>query len=137
MGSGLALQIKNKYPKAYFDYFTKCQSNKNVDDLLGDTAITKINNELYIVNAFIQINYGRYHFWSNENYDAIRNVFNRVNLLAMETNLPVIFPMIGSGVDGGDWIIIKKIIEDCLYSQIEQKLFVLYSRSQQRDCKNC
>ena len=137
MGAGIALQIKEKYPQAYKDYYIRCNNEVDKPSLLGKVVTTKINNELYIVNAFTQVNYGRYHFWGDENYDAIRTVFCRVNLLAMETRLPVMFPMIGSGLGGGDWVIIKGIIEDCIFSEIEQKLFVLHDRSQQRPCHNC
>lgn len=137
MGAGVALQIKHKYPIAFNDYFMKCQLTENTNSLLGDIVTTKINDNLYIVNAFTQINYGRYHNWSNENYDAIQSVFNKVNDLAFYYNLPVLFPMIGSGYGGGDWEIIKDIIDNCLDPLIERTLFILNDNSKIISCKYC
>lgn len=137
MGAGVALQIKDKYPQAFNDYYLKCNREVDKHSLLGKIVTTMINPDLYIVNAFTQVNYGRYHFWSDENYEAIQSVFSKVNPLAFETGLPVMFPMIGSGYGGGDWIKIKNIIEHTLSSKIEKKLFILNDPNQQRHCDNC
>lgn len=137
MGAGIALQIKNRYPDAYRDYYLKCNQTIDKRSLLGNIVITKITSDLYIVNAFTQVNYGRYHFWNDENYEAIHSVFTKVNPLAFELSLPILFPMIGSGLGGGDFVIIRDIIERSLSSKIEKKLFVLFNKSQQRECQNC
>lgn len=137
MGAGIALQIKHKYPNAFNDYFMKCQLTNNTDSLLGDIVTTRITDEFYIVNAFTQINYGRYHYWSNVNYEAIRSVFTKVNDLALYYNLPVIFPMIGSGYGGGDWTIIEEIIDINLDPKIEKTLFILNNVNTPNSCKYC
>lgn len=137
MGAGIALSVKDKYPQAYNDYYLKCNRTVDKHSLLGEIVTTQINNDLYIVNAFTQVNYGRYHYWGDQNYEAIQSVFTKINPLAFETNLPVMFPMIGSGLGGGDWNIIQNIIELSLSNNIEKKLFVLYDKSQQQHCQNC
>ena len=60
MGSGVALQIKKKYPQAYEDYVTLCNIKDcgNKGDLLGYTQYVRINENKCIVNLFGQNKYG-------------------------------------------------------------------------------
>ena len=68
MGSGVALQVKKKYPNVYNEYLKACS-----DDMLGKIQIVPINskwndfdsgsiaiplNEKFVCNMFAQSNYG-------------------------------------------------------------------------------
>lgn len=108
MGSGVALAIKTKYPKAYEDYKRYCPNAK-----LGDVIYSEISKEprLRIANALTQQNYGRdgQRFVS---YQAIQYAFSSVCEMAQSHNLEIHFPLIGAGLGGGDWSIISNIIEN-------------------------
>lgn len=58
MGSGVALAIRNKFPKAYEEYKTLCDNTVDKRDLLGTVQLVQINADLYIANMFTQFTFG-------------------------------------------------------------------------------
>ena len=119
MGSGVAKQIKEKYPKAYdeyrFDY-------GNHGLRLGDCVTTDIDTDLIIVNAVTQNSFGR-SYMRYVNYEAIANTFEFLRRLAKQKNKKIHFPMIGAGLANGNWNIIKTIIEETC-PDVEKYLWV-------------
>src|ERR1035437_3989490 len=113
MGSGLALQIIKKYPQVFDDYMYLID-NIHSSVILGATVNTKITDGLIIVSGIGQFFYGREPGYVYTDYDAIKSIFNNVNILALKINLPVIFPRIGAGLGGGKWDVIETIIEESL-----------------------
>lgn len=124
MGSGIALQIRQKYPQVYNDYCDFVLNPKN-QNLLGKIVISIIKDDFFIVSAFTQEFYGRDKNRVYVDYNAIKTVFNQINKLAKETKLPVLFPMIGAGLANGDWNLITRIIENELEGSVENYLYVL------------
>lgn len=131
MGSGVALAIKRKWPKVYESYIRACQ-NKDVitfygqKNLLGTIDVVYINDDLYVINAFTQLNYGREAGRRYVSYDAVDDCFKTIARLQKEPNckwkdLNLFFPKIGSGLGGGDWKIIKSIIQ---HHEPENKAYV-------------
>lgn len=60
MGSGIALTIKTKFPKAFEEYKSLCDENKtHTGMLLGTAQIVPVGGGLYIVNGFTQDFYGK------------------------------------------------------------------------------
>jgi len=142
MGSGIALQIKTKYPEAYLAY-------KNEKKLkLGTCIPIAIKNNLTIINAITQEYYGRNPNIRYVDYEAIRSCFHEIDKMAaqfaykalsntMKQNqhntspnlidyLPEIhFPMIGAGLANGDWNIISKIIDEVVSEYTKKVLWVL------------
>lgn len=57
MGSGVALAIRNKFPKAYAEYLALC-ARKEPEELLGTTQLVQITDDLYVANMFTQLNFG-------------------------------------------------------------------------------
>lgn len=57
MGSGVALAIRNKFPKAYQEYLQLC-SEKKPEELLGTTQLVQISDDLYVANMFTQLKFG-------------------------------------------------------------------------------
>ena len=49
MSSGLALQIKNKYPKVYEEY-KKLSLSKEPKELLGGCQVVEVSKDKYVVN---------------------------------------------------------------------------------------
>ena len=109
MGSGVALAVKNKYPSAYRDY----RSIYEEDGLtLGDAYPYVPIAGLVIWNAITQDGYGLPT--RNCSYDAIQTCFEKIdNAVTSYSVIPqeIHIPMIGAGLGGGNWEIIKTIIE--------------------------
>jgi O-acetyl-ADP-ribose deacetylase (regulator of RNase III) len=109
MGAGVALQIARKWPKVFESYKHHCDVwNDNPDGLLGYFHAYKTNDSAHIIiNAFTQLNTGS---GKQVSYDAIDKVTKKLNkLIPSGKNLSM--PMIGSGLAGGDWEIIRTIIQ--------------------------
>lgn len=133
MGSGIARQIRERYPKAYLiDQMTeKGDANKlgkftqaHIDGFKHNTdpTIRTIGRgfSFTVVNAYTQ--YG-FHPRDkvNVSYEAVLNVFTQIKLLYdMNPQAPtrIGIPMIGAGLAGGDWSIIEDIIDDVGFSDL-------------------
>lgn len=127
MGSGIALQIKEKYPKAFEEYsrVTSMSAYRNEKHVfLGSTPWVEISKDLCIVNAITQEKYGT-DGKKYVDYDAISRCFGFVKALAESKKLPVHFPLIGCGRGGGKWEEIAPLIEKALGPRITGHLWVL------------
>jgi O-acetyl-ADP-ribose deacetylase (regulator of RNase III) len=120
--SGLAAQIALRYPQAFFDYMRHYKSKKL---RLGDVIETKVGENHYILSTITQRFYGRVPGAVYVDYDAVIDVFEKVNILALKTHLPVKFPRIGCGLAKGNWKTIEEIIQGCLDPSIERTLYDL------------
>lgn len=115
MGSGLALDIKTMYPKVYTEYkeFVEkfCGANDR-KDLLGKVHLAQVGPKLWVANCFTQYFYGKVKPLSGSchlDYNALEKCLN--TLFSLQMNLPLHLPKIGCGLAGGDWKIVKEIIE--------------------------
>jgi O-acetyl-ADP-ribose deacetylase (regulator of RNase III) len=108
MGSGVALAVKRKYPGAYDDYMEQYAT----DGLeLGRAYVYAVNDKLYVWNAITQEGFGAPT--RNTSYDAIQTCFEEINELVRAVLIPaeIHIPMIGAARGGGNWEIIREIIE--------------------------
>jgi O-acetyl-ADP-ribose deacetylase (regulator of RNase III) len=124
MGSGIARGVRERFPAAYQEY--KDQQAR-VGLILGEICFVKITDELWIVNAMTQDNFGTDS--RKVNYEAVAQCFEKVQQLADALrmtgyDLPIIFPKIGAGLGGGNWNIIQVIIDETLGNR-EKFLYVL------------
>lgn len=111
MGSGVAKQIKEKWPvvfKSYKEFF------KNVKDsytLLGEAQFVEFGNK-YIVNLFAQFNYGTFPM-KYTNYEALYNsLINLCMLMPCHNCKSVAFPYkMSSDRGGADWDIVLAMIK--------------------------
>lgn len=113
MGSGLAKQIRNKYPQVYPSYLAYCKDCKNNDPktLLGAFQTIICSDGKIIVNLFGQLGYGRDKQYTN--YKALRESLEGILTIAKEFNDTIALPYnLGCGLAGGDWNIVYKIIEE-------------------------
>jgi len=122
MGSGFAAQIKHLVYPTYSAVIPKASSPqmRNMSAAyLGMCIPVMVRGpkygECWIVNAVTQ------QFYGNDGkqyvaYDAVRTAFHTVAKMAMRLDLPVHFPRIGSGLAGGSWDTVKKIITNELDS---------------------
>lgn len=119
MGSGVARQIREKFPEAY-------QADKNTArgdyGKLGAITSARIEaNDLTVVNAYTQFRYGAEKM--HVDYKAVRECFKKI--AKQFKGKKIAFPAIGCGLAGGDWNIVSKIIDEELAG--EDYVFVEYS----------
>lgn len=111
MGSGVAAEVKRRFPDVYTAYKQKCDENYGRSiKLLGTVQIcpvTFLNDgrpRTYIANLFGQYHYGRDRSIRYTNYDALEQCFSKLAEFAMSQNLRIAIPYkIGCGLGGGDW----------------------------------
>jgi O-acetyl-ADP-ribose deacetylase (regulator of RNase III) len=115
MGSGVALGVKNMYPTVFADYE---RIHKSTGLELGVAYPVTVDSGLVIWNAITQNIYG--NTGRMVSYDAIETCFAQINwhlkeggynnekfLQAPELHIP----LIGAARGGGNWEIIREIIE--------------------------
>lgn len=110
MGKGIAPQVKKNFPEAYE---ADLQTVKGDRKKLGSYSFAYIKKyKLDIVNAYTQYDYRKTYDGTDINidYDAIREVFSRLNVAYRYCKMAI--PMIGAGLAGGDWKLIEKIINE-------------------------
>lgn len=103
MGAGLALQIRNKYPKVFEAY-------KNTEQIIGKLHLCKIDTDKYICNMFSQNGISRSK--RTTDYDAMEGCIARLVKYAKDKGYTIAMPYkIGCGLAGGDWEKVKAIID--------------------------
>ena len=118
MGSGLAKQIKNKYPKVYENYHYICQQALNrKESLLGQVIWGVLTSDGKIIgNLCGQNKYGRDKQYTS--YDALKKALTVVYKSVTSPNsvlkdMTIAIPYkIGCGLGGGDWNIVYEMIEE-------------------------
>ena len=108
MGSGVAKQIRKKYPQAFEEYYVAY--NKEML-WLGDVIFVDCGDKI-IANGITQQYYGRSGDYFID-YKAINNVMEETHDYALKHGIEhVAMPLIGAGLGGGSWKKISSIIED-------------------------
>jgi O-acetyl-ADP-ribose deacetylase (regulator of RNase III) len=118
MNSGLAKQIRNKYPNVYTDYKMFCKTVKNLLGSVNSVVVSdKEKDKTHVImNIFGQDGYGRDRQYTD--YHALRmglqSIYNEVTtegkfLYGSSIAIPY---NLGCGLAGGDWNVVYKIIED-------------------------
>lgn len=128
MASGVALQVKNKFPNVYNEYVKACADS---EDMLGKIQIVPVNSEWngydcgsllipggeqFVCNLFAQNNYG-YDGKQYTDIDALNQCFTKLDWLVHEKNnnfmAKIAMPYkIGCCRGGADWSEVYKMIED-------------------------
>ena len=136
MGSGIAKQIKERWPVVYHDYMAKYNAVKELADewagqyeggtpsadeiLLGDIQIVGLWVDYYkdpihqsVINMFAQQHYG-YDGKRYTSYDAFWNCLNLIKQ-TVPTDKKIGFPYnIGCGLGGANWMVILAMIDTVL-----------------------
>jgi O-acetyl-ADP-ribose deacetylase (regulator of RNase III) len=115
MGSGVALAVKNTWPHVFEDYE---QIHKSQGLKLGSSYPVPAGPNLVVWNAITQNLYGAGQRMVS--YDAVVECFEEINYavadLSKTVTAQIHIPMIGAARGGGNWEIIREIIEqtvDC------------------------
>lgn len=111
MNSGVAKQIRIKYPFAYDDYMNRTE-NKKPHELLGKMLVSSVGDNKYIAHLFGQLNYG-YDGKRYTSYDALYDSLTQLKEEAQKANKSIAIPYkIGSDRGGASWNIVYKMIEE-------------------------
>lgn len=128
MGSGIAREIKERFPEA-FDMYHKTYLQGILTLGSVSYAVVETNQNMIIANAAGQYAYGRERV--HVDYDATRYCFRQINHYMDIFFLPdygintVNFPLFGCGLAGGSWDIVSQIIDEELDDKWEKNLYVL------------
>lgn len=110
MGAGLAKGIRNRFPLVYKEYM-KLYNDGGLK--LGKIQIVPVEARLSIINMMAQDRYGRHRRYTD--YKAFRNCLKEIKKFMNRYDYPddkLYFPYkIGCNLAGGDWNIIKAMIE--------------------------
>lgn len=128
MGSGVAKEVRQRYPNVYEQYQELCEEHEDYTaGLLGTAQIVSVNNEgreLYIANCFGQDRYG-YDGAQYTSVGALMEAFIYVAEQARQHGWKVAMPYkIGCVRGGADWDTVKKII-DVTFQGVDVELWRL------------
>lgn len=114
MNSGIAKQIREKWPEVYTQYLKKyVNADGYSDKLLGEIQHVPVSNLKTVINMFAQENYG-YDGHRYTSYDAFWCCVNRI-AITVPKGSSIAFPYrIGCCRGGANWTIIKAMIEEVL-----------------------
>lgn len=107
-GSGIAVDMKKRFPKAYNAYSKHCKISGNkllgcIQPILCEDAI--------VMNLFGQDGYGREKIKYTD-YDALDSCFKKAHDYCSVYNYTIAVPYkIGCGYGNGDWNVVLKIIK--------------------------
>lgn len=115
MGSGVAKQVREKYPNVFQKYRELCNRYKdahNESGLLGVAQIVQTDNgsTKYIANLFAQNNFG-YDGKCYTNYEALRKCLAYVAQQFRHSTIAIPYLM-ACHRGGGDWDMVSKMIEE-------------------------
>ena len=129
MNSGVAKQIREKWPEVYDAYLEKHNRYKRMslteDDMLGDIGVVYIRErDSWAINMYSQCQYG-YDGKRYTSYDAFATCLNQLSAVVPEGKT-IAFPKnIGCGLGGGNWKVISALIEEILGDEYEVYIYEL------------
>ena len=111
-GGGFALGVRKKWPFVQHDFRDWVKSDeRNLS--LGNVHLSRIEDDLAIVHMIAQHGYGP----SNKpriKYAALKESLDRLADIALNLNASVHMPRIGSGQAGGNWLLIRELVDERL-----------------------
>lgn len=114
-GSGIAAQIKQRYPEAYkadTEFYNSCDPENRFKEMMGNISHTRTKDNNVIFNLYAQFNFGREK--RQLNYEAFYIGLEKIRDLILQDkkNKYIIgFPYkIGSDRAGGDWNVVLAMI---------------------------
>lgn len=113
MGSGVARQVKERYPHVFEEYKKRCDVLRHCGGILMGTIQTvPINKHQSIANLYAQYRFG-YDGKRYTDYMALKNCLVHIYRDFLNTGYTIAFPYLMSCArGGGDWNIVYKMIED-------------------------
>jgi O-acetyl-ADP-ribose deacetylase (regulator of RNase III) len=111
-GPGFARVLRQKWPDAQDD-FIEWARNRRTNLTLGNTHSYRISDELSIFHMVAQHGYGQ-SSKPRIRYEALERCLEQLAESAIERHATVHMPKIGTGQAGGQWGIIRELVDDSL-----------------------
>lgn len=129
-GRGFVLAVSKKWPQPEKAYRTSLKPHN--ETLLGLTQFVKVSDDIMVANMIAQKGYGKGNLDRHKKskvksseiplqYDHLETCLEFVNKQADYEGSTIHMPKIGSGLAGGDWAQIEKIIEKIF---VDKQVFV-------------
>lgn len=114
MGSGIAKQIRERWPEVYERYRECYEQCDNPDHQLGNIDVVKLNDDnRNVINIYSQCSYG-YDGNRYTSYDAFSDTLYQIKL-KVPAYATIGFPKnIGCGLGRGNWNVIITLIREIL-----------------------
>jgi O-acetyl-ADP-ribose deacetylase (regulator of RNase III) len=110
MGSGIAKQIKEKFPEAYDVDLATIKGDSSKLGTFSVAKVTRGTSSFLVANLYGQHSFGR---GIQTNYSALRSCFEKLKETYGNSKLRFgINYLMGCGLGGASWDIVSKIIED-------------------------
>ena len=111
MGSGIAKQVREKFPKVYEGYKDLCDTySHDRSVLLGKVQVFDVGDK-YIANLFAQEHYG-YDGKCYTDYDELKRCLKNASRYLDWDDVVAIPYLMGCVRGGGDWNVVYKMIEE-------------------------
>lgn len=127
MGTGIALSIKQKWPKVFEEYRNKLLMPRYKN--LGKAQILNVGDDLYIANLFGQFDFGR--DYRRTEYGSIYAALKELRAWSVirarmegKQNWPIYFPWkMSCNNAGGNWNLVMEMLDelfpDCYICKID------------------
>lgn len=112
MGSGVARQVRERYPWVFAEYRDFCNSVESRDSsvLLGTCQLVYVDETHMVGNLFAQNHFG-YDGKCYTDYGALRSCLTRAAMRASGKTIAIPYLM-GCHRGGGDWNVVEKMIHE-------------------------
>lgn len=114
-GTGFARDVRRKWPFVQQEFIQWESENKNLFRL-GSIHLVDIHEQLAIANMIAQRGYGPARR-PRIRYAALKECLIQVSRVAQMQGYSVHMPRIGAGQAGGNWAVIRQLIDDTLCRQ--------------------
>lgn len=121
MGGGIALQVRRKFPQAYYDYMATPKLT------LGEVVFSYIGDDLVVANAITQEFFGNNPMVKYASPDAIKKCLLRVR--EVYSRHEIIMPEIGCGLGGLTMEEVSPIIESVFNDDLQTCTIVKWSNN--------
>jgi Zn-dependent peptidase ImmA (M78 family)/O-acetyl-ADP-ribose deacetylase (regulator of RNase III) len=111
-GAGFALAVRKEWPTAQRD-FTNWATLNRTEFRLGNVHFSQVRHDLVLASLVTQHGYGPSQK-PRIRYFALDQALEKVATFARENGASIHLPRIGSGQAGGDWGIVREIIDQRL-----------------------
>ena len=129
MGSGVAKALYTKWPIIKEDYLNVCNemfSQGGLPETLLGHVTYSLSDGKVLANCFTQQNYG-YDGQVYLNYSALKRCMKSLKhfMKGYKDSKEVAIPKIGCGLAGGDWEIVKEVINSQFPKDFKIKVYYL------------
>lgn len=111
-GGGFAREVRRLWPRVQDD-FREWAGPRNQNLVLGNVHVSQVNEELSLVQMVAQHGFGPSRR-PRLRYAALRDALDLLERIASEQGASVHMPRIGSGHAGGNWELIRELIDERL-----------------------